>query len=194
MFQLKSLKVIVIVGCGALIAGVLACSAGSQGGSSGGDGGVTQPPAEQATSDTSGGASASDPLETMDPCSVVPQDDVSAFFGAPSDAGTPGSKGSPTFCLYAAADQTGHLSVNMSYTAAGALGSDDYIQFSAGSPTVPGLGDGAFYIPGGQGIQGDILYVAKGGWLIHMSGGTSAGLATGDQLKPLAQAALAHLP
>lgn len=177
-----------------LIAGVLACSAGGQSSTGGGGGAATEPPAEQATSDTSGGETAIDPLDTLDPCSVVPQADVSTFFGAPSDAGTPGSKGSPTFCLYAATDQSAHLSVNMSYTASGALTSDDYKQFSQGSQPVPGLGDGAFIIPGNQGIQGDILYVAKGPWLIHMSGGTSAALASGDQLKPIAQSALAHLP
>lgn len=176
-----------------MIGAVLACSAGSQGGSGGGDT-ATEPPAEAVTSESSGGAAAVDPLETVDPCSFVPVEDVTALFGATSGAGTPGSKGSPTFCLYAAADQTAHLSVNMGYYASGALTSDDYKMFSPGSPPVPGLGDGAFYIPGNQGIQGDILYVAKGPWLFHMSGGTTAGQFTADQLKPIAESALAHLP
>lgn len=189
MFRLKSSKIIVIVGCGVLIAGALACSAGGQGGSGAGDGGVTQPPAEQATSDTSGGESAADPLETIDPCSVVTQDDATSFFGAPSAAGMPGSKGSPTFCLYATDDQTEHLSVNMRYVATGAMAYDDYKMFQVGSQPVSGVGEGAFYIQ-----NGGILYAARGPWLVHVSGNLKDGLATAEQLVPVAQSALSRLP
>ena len=175
----------ITMGCGMLLAGLLACGSAGGGQAPAGGGAATAEPATE--------ASAADPLDSLDPCSIVPKEDVSAFFGAPSDAGTPGSKGSPTFCLYATADQSARLSVNMRYVASGALTSDDYTQFSAGSPTVPGLGDGAFYIPG-QGVQGDILYVAKGPWLIHISGGNATSTYTADQLKPIAQSALSHLP
>jgi hypothetical protein len=177
---------------GIMIGAVLACSAGSQGGSTGGgDGGVTEPPAEAVTSEPSGGAAEVDPLESIDPCTVVTQEDATAFFGAPSDAGMAGSKGNPTFCLYATADQTGHLSVNMRYVASGALGYEDYTAFSVGSTPVAGLGDGAFYMQNGATL---LLYAARGPWLVHVSGNPAGQEPNVDALKPVAETALSRLP
>ncbi len=185
MLRLKSSKIIVLVGCGVLLAAALACGAGGGTSSGGGGGAVTSPPATQA-SDSS---SASDPLETMDPCSIVTQDDATAFFGAPSVAGMPGSKGSPTFCIYATADQTGHLSFNVRYIAGGAVGSEDFTSEKAGYPDVPGLGDGAFWA---EGISQ--LDVARGPWAFSVSGTINAKPPTLDQLKVVAQTALSRLP
>src|SRR5690242_5446842 len=65
MYRPNSFYLVSIV-WGIMIGAVLACSAGSQGGSGGGDT-ATEPPAEAVTSESSGGAAAVDPLETVDP-------------------------------------------------------------------------------------------------------------------------------
>jgi hypothetical protein len=120
----------------------------------------------------------------------VTQDDATAFFGAPSIAGMP-SSGSTTimFCIYATADNSGHLSLNLRYADKGARNDDDFVQLKSVNQDVPGLGDGAHF----DAAIG-ALTIAKGQWVVKLSGNVGGALATLDKLKPVAQTALGRLP
>jgi hypothetical protein len=153
-------------------------------------GGGEQPPSTQAPAPATEASAFDATPPDIAPCGIITQDDASALFGAPSDAGTAASGGLPTFCLYATADQTGHLSVNIGYYPEGAVNNyDDYGRYKELDQDVPGLGDGAFYI-----VEGHLLYAAKGPWLVHMSGSVQAQPAELDKLTPLMQTALGRLP
>jgi len=180
MFKGKS-RYVVFIGCGALVAALLACSAGGQA-TSGGSG---------ATAPSGGGdtqAAASDPLSGMDPCAILTQDDATAFFGAPSPAGT-ASKGNPAFCVYQTADGSKQLSLHIVYLPAAAATSDAFVAASKGVQAVPGLGDAAYF----NAVMNEIG-VAKGPWSFTVDGILQDGKAPLDALMTPAKAALGRLP
>lgn len=183
---------IAIIGWGLLIAGLAACGGNSP------TQAPTQVPAVPATptpetltqaSATPASGSAGSPMDTLAPCSIVTQDDASAFFGAPSVAGMPGPGDTRAFCVYATADNVQHLSFNLSYHPEGAAKSDDFAPLKSANQDVPGVGEAAFYDP-----TLGALTVAKGVWVMRLSGNLTAGLAPVEKLKPLAQTALSRLP
>src|SRR5262249_37771031 len=138
---------------------------------------------------TQASAEGESPLDTLDPCTVATQDDATAFFGVPSVAGMP-SKGSPVaFCIYASADNTAHLSLNLRYYAQGGVNYEDYVQLKPLSQNVAGLGDGAFYSP-----LTHILTIAKGPWVVKLSGNIPGVDSTLEKLKALAPKVLGRLP
>jgi hypothetical protein len=120
---------------------------------------------------------------------VVTQDDAKAFFGAPSAPGLP-SKGAPVaFCIYATPDNVQHLSLNLRYVSNGALNYDDYVQLKTVNQNVSGLGDGAFF---DSTIH--ILTIAKGPWLVKLSGNVQGATAPLDKLSAVAKTVLGRLP
>lgn len=162
---------------GALLITSLAC---------GGSTGQTSPPAVAQTEASAGGPS---PLDTLDPCSVVTQADATTLFGAPAEPGTPSTGPDSAFCVYATADQANHFSLNLSYIATGAIKDENYKALASLSQAVPGLGDGAFFQP-----SIGALTVAKGPWMMRVSGFARGALTTLDELTPVAQTALGRLP
>jgi hypothetical protein len=116
-------------------------------------------------------------------------DDASAFFGVASSPGM-ASPGAPVAsCIYATADNVQHLSFSLRYAAEGGVNYSDYTQLKPLNQDVPGLGDGAFFDAAiGQ------MTIAKGNWIVKLSGNVNGGLATIEILTPIAQAALSRLP
>jgi hypothetical protein len=142
----------------------------------------TQPPPSQAAFPAS-------PPVNIDPCMVLTQNDATALFGAPSNAGLPSSGGLPAFCIYATTDNTSSLSVNLSYEASGARNAEEFVALKSLNQDVPGLGDAAFF----DSTLG-FLTVAKGPWNMRLSGTIKGVKAPLDKLKSLAQTALGRLP
>ncbi len=177
MYKPTSARFTIVV-WGLLIAGLLACGGGSA------TQAITEAPATQASGQAS--------MPSIDPCAILTQDDASAFFGAPSVAGRPSdiSPGDTTaFCIYATADNTGSLSLNLRYAANGALNDDEFVTLKSVNQDVPGLGEGAYFDP-----QVHLLTVAKGPWIVRVSGTIQAAIAPLEKLMALAQAALGRLP
>lgn len=168
----------------ALILAALAC--GSQPGA--------QAPSPQAPTSAPSGGGAGSPIDSLDPCALLTQDDASAFFGAPSVAGHSDHGSNTAFCLYQTADNASTLSLNLEYDPGGALKADDFLVTKSGvssgdSQAVPGLGDEAYLD-----LKVHFLVVAKGPWMVRVSGSAKGTLAGLDALKPLAQKALSRLP
>jgi hypothetical protein len=151
-----------------------------------GGGTATQVPTQVPASPTSAGATAQ---VSVDPCKVVTQNDATALFGAPSNAGLPSSGGLPAFCIYATADNTASLSLNLSYEANGAVKGEEFVTLKSANQDVPGLGDGAYY----DSTIGS-LTVAKGPWNVRLSGMVKGVKVPLDKFKSLAQTALGRLP
>jgi len=173
----KQVYFVLTIVSGVLLATALACGSTAA---------QTSPPtAAQTEAAPSGGS----PLDTLDPCSVVTQDDATALFGAPSIAGLPSKGDTTAFCVYATADNTNHFSLNLTYVATGALKDEDYKALASLSQNVPGLGEGAFFDP-----SIGALTVAKGPWIMRVSGFVQGALTTLDKLTPVAQTALGRLP
>lgn len=176
---------IVLVGCGALLAGVLACGPASSG--SGGDNapGGSAATAEPATQQSSSAST----MPTVEPCSIVTQDEATAFFGVPSGAGD-GSSGSLTAeCDYRSTDGKDGLSLILAWVQdGGALNSNQFKYMTQGGQAVPNLGDGAFWIAAGN------LDVAKGSWILTLNGAMGGQNVGADKLTPLAQTAVGRLP
>jgi hypothetical protein len=121
---------------------------------------------------------------------VLTQSEATAFFGAPSNAGMPSSGGSTaSFCVYATADNAEHLSVNLNYESGGALKSDDFTQLQSVNQNVPGLGEAAYFD-----ANIGALSIAKGSWIVRLSGFVQGKTAPLDKLTPLAQTVLGRLP
>jgi hypothetical protein len=191
---------IAVIGWGVLIVGLTACGSGSatqvatQAPSTSTSQAATQVPrtptsqvATQApaTSASAGGS----PLENLDPCTVLTQNDATAFFGVPSVPGMPSPGSTTAFCVYATADQTGHISLNLRYDPKGALSSQDFAPLKTVNQDVPGLADGAFF----DSTSG-ALTVAKGSLIVRVSGTLQAAKIPLDKLKALVQIALGRLP
>lgn len=177
MDRLKT-STIVLVGCGALLAGAIACSAG--GSTAGGGQATSAAPATQ--------AAGADPLESMDPCAILTQDDATAFFGAAAPAGQ-SSQGNPGFCVYQTADNAKQLGLHIVYLTGSAAGSDAFVAAKKGVQDVPGLGDAAYFNP----VMSEIG-IAKGSWSLTINGILQDGKASLEALTPAAQAALGRLP
>ncbi len=174
MHKPKSL-LIAAVGWGLVIAGLLAC------------GGSATPVATEAPATQASGGS---PLDSLDPCTLLTQDDATAFFGAPAAAGKPSHGSTTAICLYQTADSQGLLSLLLEYNGQGALQADDYVQQKGSTAQeVPGLGDGAYFDP-----QVHLLTVAKGPWMVRVNGYVQAANAPLEKLTPLAQTVLGRLP
>jgi len=167
---------IAVIGWGLLIAGLAACGGGS----------ATQVATPAPPTPSSVGAP---PQAILAPCTVVTQDDANAFFGAPSIQGMPSSGSNSAFCVYSTADNKGHLSLNLIYDAKGARNAEDFVQLKSVNQDVPGLGDGAYF----DSAIG-ALTVAKGPWIVRLSGFVQGANATLEKLKPLAQTALGRMP
>lgn len=169
----------------ALVLAALACGGGSGGGSAPPQA-VTQAPATEA----SGGGS----MPKVDPCAILTKDDATTFFGEPSTDGRASVGDTTAFCLYQTADNVGTMSLNLSYEAGGALNSQEFAMTKSGETTgdsqaVAGLGEGAYYD-----TKVKFLLVAKGPWLVRVSGSVHGTVAGVDTLTPLAQKALGRLP
>src|SRR5262245_59754801 len=100
-----------------LIAGVLACGPASGGGAA--------PPEE--ASEAPAGAATTSPLETIDPCAVLTQDDAAAFFGAEAAAGEHRPASTSNSCRYESADSRQNLFLLLEYDPAGAVNTTDYV-------------------------------------------------------------------
>ena len=175
---------LVVVGCGALIAAALGCGTSAPSASSGGA--ATEAPAatEASNSQASGGGT----MPTVDPCSIVTQDEAAAFFGVPSGAGD-GSTGSLTAeCDYKSTDNKDGLSLILQYEPDGALKSAAFTYMTKDGQAVAGLGDGAFWESTGN------LDVAKGNWILTLGGAKGGTNVGADVLTPLAQTAVGRLP
>jgi hypothetical protein len=166
---------------GLLIAGLLACTIGGQAASGGG----AATTAEAPTSQASGGS----PLDNLDPCTVLTQDDATAIFGVPADPGKPTHATGTALCLYANADKTMGLSLQLTYDEKGGLNASDYVDSKdPSSQDVPGLGDGAYF----NALHH--LVVAKGQWFIVVNGLIEGNPVPLEKLTPLAQTVLGRLP
>ena len=178
---------VILAGCGALLAAVLACGPASSGGepTSSGGGAATEAPATQATG---GQGSNTSPMPAVQPCTIVTQDEATAFFGVPSGAGD-GSTGSLTAeCDYRSTDNTDGLSLILQYVPDGALKSSAFTYMTQGGQAVPNLGEGAFWETAGN------LDVAKGNWILTLNGAMGGKNVGADKLTPLAQTAVGRLP
>jgi hypothetical protein len=181
MRKTKSVYVLGI-GIGALLAGAIACSAGGQ--TPSGGGAATEEP----TTPAQNNQASSGTMPTIDPCSILTQDDAAAFFGVASGAGDPSVGSTTAECDYRSTDNADGLSLILQYAPGGALNSDAFTYMTKDGQSVPGLGDGAFWVAAGQ------LDVAKGDWIVTLNGaigGTNAGV---DKLTPIAQTAVGRLP
>jgi len=171
---------VIAIGAGTLLAGALACGPAS----SGGGGAPTEAPATQEQNNHASDST----MPTIEPCSILTQDDAAAFFGVQTGAGD-GSVGATTAqCDYRNPNDGDGLVLILVYAPDGALKSDAFTYMTKGAQAVPGLGEGAFYIEGGN------LDVAKGNWIMTLTGamgGKNVGL---DKLTPVATAAVARLP
>lgn len=176
MIRSKLTPAVMLAG-GLLVAGAIACAGTSA--SSGGA--ATVEPATQ--------AAAGDPLSGMDPCSLLTQDDATAFFGAPSPDGQSSGKGNPSFCVYQTADNAKQLGLHIVYLPGGAATSDAFVAASKGVQNAPGLGDAAYFNP----VMSEIG-VAKGSWSFTVNGILQDGKAPLEALTTPAKAVLGRLP
>jgi hypothetical protein len=175
MKQKQSLLIVLSL----LVTSLLACGFSTSGG--GGSTPTTVPTEAPA---------AESPLDTLDPCAVLTQADATAFFGAEAVTGIPSHGTSTATCLYMTADSANTLSLLVEYHPTGGLMSDEYIQMkSSSAKDVPGLGDGAYFDP-----LVHQLAVAKGVWVVRLSGLVQGSNAPLEKLTPLAQTALGRLP
>ena len=172
----------IVMGCGVLLAGLLACGGGGTSAPpSGGGAAATEAPATQAAADTS-------VFDSLDPCTVLTQDDANGIFGTTA-VSQPHGRGSNTLiCSYSTSDNVDSLGLNLVYLPNGAAGSDEFAVAKSGQ-AVPGLGDGAFWL-----ATVSQLDIAKGPWLVTLSGSVGGTNLTLDQLTPLAQTVLGRLP
>ena len=179
-----ALRLVGAVAAGALIAAALACSAGGPSSAGGGAATEVMTEAPQATQ-------AASPLDSLDPCTVLTQDDAAGFFGSAAGAGKPDHGSTDATCQYLNDQVKGQLYLLLEYDPAGALQTADYVQQkTANAQDMPGLGDGAYFDPANH-----MLQVAKGPWMVRLNGYMLPDGNVGpDKLTPLAKAVLGRLP
>lgn len=164
----------------ALISGMLACGPATSGGGA---------PPEEATEPPAGAATTS-PLDIIEPCAVLTQEDAAAFFGTEAQAGEAGSGSTNASCRYMSSDGRMNLYLLLEYDPAGALNTADYVQQkTADAQDVAGLGDGAYFDPANH-----MLQIAKGSWMVRLNGWLGDSNAGLDKLQPLAPNVLGRLP
>lgn len=170
----------IVIGAGLLAAAALACSAGSQGSTGGGDTATTEAPS---------GAAGSSPIDNLNACTILTQDDATGIFGAPADPGKDTYGTSIAMCQYNNADKTMGLAIQLIYDSGGALNLSDYKNAKDGSAQdVAGLGDGAYF------NSLHHLVVAKGPWMVTVNGLVAGDPIPLEKLTPLAKTVLGRLP
>lgn len=174
----KPTSAVVVIGIGALLAGVIACGPASSGGA------ATEAPATEASNDQASVSS----MPAIEPCTIVTQDEAAAFFGVPSGAGDPSVGSTVAECDYRSTDDKDGLSLILQYAPDGALKSDAFTYMTKDGQAVPDLGEGAFWISAGN------LDVAQGNWILTLNGAMGGKNVGADALTPLAKMAVGRLP